>query len=45
MSWNTSVWRDSRSDGSLLAVPIRVRRNKGPGDLVTVELTFDPDHD
>ena len=41
--WTTSVWRDSKSSGSLLAVPARIRGTKGHGDRVTVELTFDPD--
>ena len=39
----TSVWRDSKSSGSLLAVPARIRGAKGHGDRVAVELTFDPD--
>jgi hypothetical protein len=41
--WDTSVWRDSKSNGSLLAVPARIRGAKGHGDRVTVELAFDPD--
>lgn len=44
-AWNTSIWRDSKSDGGLLAVPARIRGNKGHGDSVTVEFTFDPDDD
>jgi hypothetical protein len=43
--WNTSVWRDSRSNGALLAVPARVRGHKKSGDSVTVEFTFDPERD
>lgn len=39
--WETSVWRDSRTDRSLLAVPARIRGSKKPGERVTVELTFD----
>jgi hypothetical protein len=45
VSWNTSIWRDSKSDGALLAVPARVRGRKGSGDTVTVEFTFDPEND
>lgn len=41
--WTTSVWRDSKSKGSLLAVPARIRAGKGHGDPVVVALTFDPD--
>ena len=36
--WNTSVWRDSKNDRSLLAVPKRARAGKGYGDRVMVEL-------
>jgi hypothetical protein len=35
--WDTSVWRDKRH-GTLLAVPKRVRGDKGDGDTVLVEL-------
>lgn len=42
-AWDTSVWRDSKSGGSLLAVPLRNRGAKRHGDRVTVQLTFDPD--
>ena|SRR5215207_3704592 len=45
VSWSTSIWRDSKSDGALLAVPARVRGRKGSGDTVTVEFTFDPEND
>lgn len=45
VAWNTSIWRDSKSDGALLAVPARVRGQKGSGDIVTVEFTFDPEAD
>jgi hypothetical protein len=41
--WATSVWRDSKSDGSLLAVPARVRGSKVSGDVVTVEFEFEVD--
>lgn len=43
ISWDTSVWRDTKTDSVLLAVPMRVRGNKGAGDTVTVEFTFDPE--
>ena len=36
-SWETSVWRDKRY-GTRLAVPQRVRGEKGDGDTVEVEL-------
>ena len=45
VSWDTSVWRDTKSEGALLAVPARIRRNKRSGDRVTVEFTFDADDD
>jgi hypothetical protein len=42
--WQTSVWRDSKHDRSLLAIPKRVRGTKGHGDAVKVRLTvLDPD--
>ena len=43
IAWNTSIWRDSQSDGALLAVPARIRGGKGHGDRVTVEFTFEFD--
>jgi hypothetical protein len=43
VAWNTSIWRDTKSNRSLLAVPLRIRGRKGSGDTVTVEFTFDPD--
>lgn len=45
VTWTTSVWRDSKSHGSLLAVPKKHRGAKGDGDLVTVTLEFEPDDD
>jgi len=36
-SWNTSVWR-AKDGRSLLAIPKKVRGNKGDGDTVVVEL-------
>jgi hypothetical protein len=41
--WNTSIWRDRKSGGALLAVPTRICGQKGDGDAVTVEFTFDPE--
>jgi hypothetical protein len=35
------VWRDTKTDRVLLAVPARTGGNKGAGDTVTVEFTFD----
>lgn len=37
-TWDTSVWRDTKSDRSLLAVPKARRGGKGHGDRVTVTL-------
>ncbi len=37
ITWKTSVWRDKNS-GWLLAVPKKVRRGKGDGDVVTVSI-------
>jgi hypothetical protein len=45
VTWETSLWRDSKSDGALLAVPRRIRGKKQPGDTVTIQFTFDPDDD
>src|SRR5688572_32068379 len=45
VSWNTSLWRDKKTNGALLAVPARVRGRKASGDAVTVEFTFDPEED
>lgn len=44
-SWDTSIWRDRKSNQSLLAVPARVRGRKKPGDTVTVAFSFDPEID
>lgn len=38
--WDTSIWRDTKTGRSLLAIPLRVRGLKRPGDPVTVEFTF-----
>ena len=45
VAWTTSIWRDSKRDGSLLAVPKRVRGTKGHGDTVVVAYSFEPDED
>jgi hypothetical protein len=41
VQWETSVWRDKKH-GTLLAVPKRVRGDKGDGDVVDVELEYRP---
>jgi hypothetical protein len=45
VGWTTSIWRDRKSDGALLAVPARIRGRKGHGDTVTVAFTFEVDDD
>jgi Domain of unknown function (DUF1905) len=45
MTWETSIWRDTKSGRSLLAVPKKFRAGKGDGDPVTVTFVFDPDDD
>lgn len=42
-TWATSVWIDSKSQRSLLAVPKAKRHGKGHGDAVTVTLVLDDD--
>lgn len=42
-TWTTSVWTDSKSSRSLLAVPKAKRHGKGHGDAVTVTLVVDDD--
>ena len=39
-TWNTSVWRDTKTQRTLLAVPKRIRGSKGDGDSVFVRLEF-----
>ena len=39
-TWKTSVWRDTKTQQTLLAVPKRVRGTKGNGDSVSVSLEF-----
>lgn len=40
MAWKTSVWWDTRSQRTLLAIPKAVRRGKGHGATVDVEIRF-----
>ena len=42
-TWATSVWRAKDGDGSLLAVPKRIRGTKGDGDTVRVRLRHIPE--
>jgi hypothetical protein len=44
-AWNTSIWRDRKTGGALLAVPARIRRQKGHGDTVAVEFSFELEDD
>jgi hypothetical protein len=37
-TWDTSVWRDKKH-GTLLAVPKKIRKAKGHGDVVSVSLS------
>jgi hypothetical protein len=39
-SWDTSVWRDTKSKSTLLAVPKKIRGAKGHGDEVKVSIVF-----
>lgn len=43
--WTTSVWRDSKNDRSLLAVPKHARGTKGHGDRVKITLSVIEDDD
>jgi hypothetical protein len=45
ISWETSIWRDTKTHGVLLAVPARIRARKRSGDAVTVEFTLDPEEE
>ena len=38
--WRTSVWRDTKTGRTLLAVPKRIRGAKGHGDEVRVRIEF-----
>jgi hypothetical protein len=37
-TWDTSVWWDSKSGSTLLAVPAKVRKGKEDGETVSVSL-------
>ncbi len=39
-TWETSIWRDSKTDRSLVAVPKARRGTKGHDDAVVVSFTF-----
>ncbi len=43
VTWETSVWRDARSNRSLLAIPKKLRGVRDDGDEITVTLAFQPD--
>lgn len=45
VTWRTSIWRDSKSNRSLLAVPKARRGAKGDGDSVRVSYEFEPDEE
>ena len=40
-SWSTSVWWDTKSQKTLLAVPKKIRGEKEDGDSVVVGIAFD----
>ena len=42
-TWTTSVWRAKDGDGSLLAVPKKIRGDKRDGDAVRVRLVLIPE--
>jgi hypothetical protein len=39
-AWDTSVWWDTKTRSTLLAVPKKARGAKGDGDTVTVTIEF-----
>jgi len=41
LTWNTTIWRDTKNQRTLLPVPKKIRRNKGHGDSVQVTLRLD----
>ena len=45
VKWRTSLWRDTKSDRSLLAVPKSKRPSKGHGDEVRVVIRVIPEDD
>jgi hypothetical protein len=36
--WDTSVWWDTKRRATLLAIPKRIRGDKGEGDTIQIEL-------
>lgn len=44
-TWQTSVWLDTKSNRSLLAVPKARRGQKGDGDTVSVAFEFEFEDD
>ncbi len=38
MAWDTSVWWDTKTRSTLLAVPRKIRGDKGDGEAVTVAI-------
>lgn len=38
VTWDTSVWWDTKTQTTLLAVPKKIRKGKGHGDMVAVEV-------
>ena len=43
-TWDTSVWKDTKSGTTLLAVPKKIRAGKGDGDTVEVSIRLrEPD--
>lgn len=41
-TWRTSVWRDTKSNRSLLPVPKKYLGTRRAGDVVSVTLELDP---
>ncbi|MFK7805220.1 MAG: DUF1905 domain-containing protein [Anaerolineae bacterium] len=37
-TWQTSLWKDTKSGTTLLAVPKKIRKGKGNGDSVEVSI-------
>ncbi|MBX7208776.1 MAG: DUF1905 domain-containing protein [Verrucomicrobiaceae bacterium] len=40
-TWETTIWRDTKRNRTLLPVPKKIRGSKGDGDKVAVELRLD----
>ena len=45
VSWNTSIWRDTKTNRSLLALPNAKFGERRGGDSVTVSFTFRSDRE